>query len=283
MTRKDENESGRLRLDSLVDAVLASSNYKDIAPALIRSIGLQELAKRRTTKEAIKATKNKLHQVTGAYMEDKGHYDGWLARLRTTLHAGNESALREQCKQIMSYHASTRERLPILDQFYAKIFAQLPPVRNVLDIACGLNPLALPWMPLPAEATYIACDIHQLMMAFLQTWLEMNKVAGRAEVCDVLASCPTEKVDVAFLLKTLPCLEQVDKTASKRLLTTLQADFLVVSYPAQSLGGRNKGMMEYYEKHFRELVELVAQETWQVTRLVFSSELVFVVKTNWAQ
>jgi 16S rRNA (guanine(1405)-N(7))-methyltransferase len=273
MPRQHESD----QLDALVDAVLASSHYKDIAPSLIRSIGQQELAKRRTTKEAVKATKNKLHQVTGAYMEGKRHYDDWLARLRTTMHARNETALREQCKQIMSYHASTRERLPILDQFYTEIFALLPPVRSVLDIACGLNPLALPWMPLAAETTYIACDIHQPIMAFLQAWLKMSQVPGRAEVRDVLTSCPTEKVDVAFLLKTLPCLEQVDKTASKRLLATLQADFLVVSYPAQSLGGRNKGMMEYYEKHFRELA---THQTWQITRLMFSSELVFVVKTN---
>ena len=273
-----EHESNQL--DALVAAVLASSHYRDIAPALIRFIGQQELAKRRTAKEAVKATKNKLHQVTGAYMEDKRHYDDWLARLHTTMHTGDENALREQCKQIMSYHASTRERLPILDQFYAEIFAQLPPVHSVLDIACGLNPLALPWMPLSTETTYIACDIHQPMMAFLQAWLEMSRRAGRAEVRDVLASCPTEKVDVAFLLKTLPCLEQVDKTAGKRLLATLQANFLVVSYPAHSLGGRNKGMIAYYENHFRELA---AQETWQITRLAFSSELVFVVKTNGAR
>ena len=271
MSSNNEND----RLHMLVDAVLVSSHYKDIAPSLIYSIGRQELAKRRSTKEALKATKNKLHQITGAYMQSKMHYDDWLAELRATIQIKDEPALRELCKRIMSHHASTRERLPILDQFYAEIFAYLPPVRSVLDIACGLNPLALPWMPLSRDTTYIACDISQSMMVFLQAWLAMSQVTGKAEVCDVLTSCPTEKVDVAFLLKTLPCLEQVDKTVSKQLLSTLQANFLVVSYPAQSLGGRNKGMAAYYEHHFRELV---AHETWQVTRLVFDSELVFVVQ-----
>ena len=48
----------------------------------------------------------------------------------------------------MGYHSSTRERLPILEQFYARALADIPPARVVLDLACGLNPLALAWMPL---------------------------------------------------------------------------------------------------------------------------------------
>ena len=272
------SEYERDQLHTLVETVLTNSHYKDIAPSLISSIGKQELAKRRNAKEALKATKNKLHQVTGAYMDSKTHYDSWLVELRTAVRtelAGNTSNVRELCKHIMSYHASTRERLPIIDKFYTEIFAHLPPIHSILDIACGLNPLALPWMPLAVDACYLAYDIHQPMMDFLQAWLEINSIKGQASVCDVLAACPQQKVDVALLLKTLPCLEQVDKTVGRRLLATIQAEFLVVSYPAHSLGGRSKGMAEYYEGYFRELV---AQEPWQVTRLAFSNELVFVVQ-----
>jgi|SRR5579859_2387259 len=261
--------------DLLVDAVLASPKYKDICRELIARIASQELGKRRNAKEALKATKNKLHQVSGAYLETRVQYGGWLNELRAAAQSGQREDLLHVCARVMSYHASTRERLPILDRFYAEIFAHLPPIRSVLDVACGLNPLAVPWMPLAAGAEYYACDIYRDMMDFLQTWLKMINVGGYTRACDVIQQCPTHKVDVALILKTIPCLEQLDKAAGTRLLQAINADYLVVSFPVRSLGGKSKGMTEHYEARFRELA---AREQWEIKRLLFSSELVFVVR-----
>src|SRR5436190_10918654 len=68
----------------LIQAVQSSQKYAAISEAMIRSIGLRELAARRNLKEAIKATKNKLHQVAGAYLDARLPYDEWLALLSET-------------------------------------------------------------------------------------------------------------------------------------------------------------------------------------------------------
>src|SRR2546421_8089720 len=109
------------QLARLVEMVLTSSKYKDVSHDLIRSIGFRELAKRSSLKEAVKATKSKLHQVGGAYLTDKEDYAGWLNDLERHFHSGNQDAFLTYVKKVMSYHASTRERLPILDQFYQTI------------------------------------------------------------------------------------------------------------------------------------------------------------------
>src|SRR5947209_1231364 len=268
-------DRGNDQLQALVDAVLASSKYQGICRELITRIGVQELAKRRNMKEALKATKNKLHQVSGAYLDTREQYGRWLNQLRMVAQSGDRDKLLATCRQIMSYHASTRERLPILDQFYTQIFSYLPPIRTVLDVACGLHPLALPWMPLAAEAEYYAYDIYSGMMEFLQAWMATINMQGDTYACDVLQSCPVHKVDLAFILKAIPCLEQIDKMAASRLLQVIHADYLVVSFPIHSLGGKHKGMVKHYEARFHELVE---REQWEITRLEFSSELVFVVR-----
>ena len=54
------------RLGKLVTAVSRSPKYQHVSPALIRRFGAEELGKRRSYKDAVKATKNKLHQVGGA-------------------------------------------------------------------------------------------------------------------------------------------------------------------------------------------------------------------------
>ena len=150
-------------------------------------------------------------------------------------------------------------------------------MKRKLDIACGLNPLALPWMQLAEEgAAYYAYDIYHSMVDFLQGWLALMHVQGSAQVCDVLQTSPPQQADVAFLLKAIPCLEQLDKTAGHRLLREIHAQNLVVSFPIHSLGGRSRGMLEHYEAHFRELIAGV--QHWEMKRLIFDSELVFVVK-----
>jgi 16S rRNA (guanine(1405)-N(7))-methyltransferase len=262
-------------LKTLVEVVLESSKYKGICKDLIVTIGSQELRKRHNFKEAVKATKSKLHQVSGAYLDTRGQYADWLHELSSAVAMGQRETLIQVCTKVMGYHASTRERLPILDQFYREIFSYLPPIRTIIDVACGLNPLALPWIPLAPQAEYYAYDIYQGMMDFLGAWLHLNHIEGNAEVCDVIQACPTHKVDVAFIFKAIPCLEQVDTLAGFRLLQTLRADYLVVSFPVASMGGRYKGMVEHYTAHFHTLV---ANERWEITRLLFKSELVFIVK-----
>src|SRR5437867_4436060 len=174
----------------------------------------------------------------------------------------------------MSHHASTRERQPIVDLFYTTILADLSPMQSVLDIACGLNPLAIPWMPLAEHGEYYAYDIYENMINFLNEFMALINVQGHAQACDVMVSRPTRKVDIAFLLKTLPCLEQVDKSAGSQLLHAINADHLLVSFPIHSLGGKDKGMTVHYESRFRQLV---VDTNWVIKRFQFSTELVFLV------
>ena len=277
-------------LQQLLEAVQASAKYRHIDSEFIRLVGESELAKRRSLKEAIKATKNKLHQVGASYQENAPRYARWLEALREASQTGDPARLQATCREIMSHHASTRERLPFLPCFYSTILADIAPVHSVLDVACGLNPLATPWMPLAPDARYYACDIYQDMIDFLNACFPLLHVDGEATVCNVIQQYAAQKtlsgrdesrpykVDVAFLLKTIPVLEQVDKNAGRRLLYSIQADHLVVSFPAASLGGRRGGkgrnMETNYEAH---LYELVAGQPWSVKRYSYDNELVFVI------
>ncbi len=264
-----------LPLERLVQEVLASAKYRHICPEFVSAIGMQELGKRRNFKEALKATKNKLHQVSGVYFEHPEASTRWLAELGSALQSGDPAALQSTCRAIMGHHASTRERLAILDQFYTTIFAALPPITSVIDIACGLHPLALPWMNLPPGTRYYAYDVQRDLADFLAGYLALLPIQGLAQACDVLQFCPSQQVDVAFVLKTLPCLEQIEKRAGQRLLHALNAHYIIVSFPVSSLGGHNKGMAAFYETHFSSLI---ANTSWEVQRFEFATELVFVVK-----
>jgi 16S rRNA (guanine(1405)-N(7))-methyltransferase len=262
------------RLEELVAAVRAGARYRHIDEGLIRRIGAAELGKRSKLREAVKATRNKLHQVGGAYQEEGIDYARWSQELAGLPHELHHPAVMDFCKRMAAQHASTRERLPIFEDFYRQTLAEIAPLRSVLDVACGLNPLALPWLPLAEGASYQACDIYSDMIAFLNQFFAHVGVPGQAMQCDLTQTVPEAPVQVALVLKTIPCLEQIDKSIGLRLLEGLRAEYVLVSFPARSLGGRSKGMAENYEAHFRQML---AGTRWPVQRFEFASELAFLV------
>ena len=144
-----------------------------------------------------------------------------------------------------------------------------------MDIACGLNPLAWPWMPFDDQVKYTAYDIYQDSMEFIADFMQIAGFQGRAETRDVISHPPTEAVDLVFLLKTLPCLDHLGKTAVTTLLDAVQAKYLLISYPVSSLGGRSKGMVGQYDAQFETLS---ARYNWRYTRYEFSTELAFLIQ-----
>ncbi len=262
-------------------AVLASAKYADLCPEIVMNVARREVAKlppaQREGKVAIKATKNKLHQIAGAYFatgaDEAARYPGWLEALRA---ARDEPArLKTACGQIMEYHASTRERLPDLENWATAVFAEIGVVHSVLDLACGLNPLIIPWLDLAPDATYRACDLYRPMMAFIGSWLDIAGIDGNGATVDLTQPLPGEwtSAQVAFLLKLIPCLDQLDHGASARLLDALDVEHLVISFPARSLGGHERGMARNYEAR---LNELMAGRQRKIRRVAFATEVVYI-------
>lgn len=284
------------QIDEVVAAVLAAPKYRMIAPSLVRTLAMRELAARRNVKAAIKATKNKLHQIVGAYAEPRIDVADWVRQLQAhevpSCTTASEDALIQAALanphgahlgasfiraslDLMARHASTRERLPIVHRFYAEILADLPPIRSVLDVGCGLNPLAIPWMPLAPDVVYHASDIDRTIVEFIAQYLALAGIAGSVEVRDQAAHPGGPPVDLALALKLLPVLEQIEHGAAARLLDALDAPFVLVSYPVQTLGGRRKGMGATYE---RQMEALVTEREWEMRRFAFPGELAFLIR-----
>ena len=264
-------------LGALLQEIHTSSKYRTVCEEVIRNIGQKELSKRRNRKEAVKETKNTLHQIAGAYLDHKPNYAEMLSLLNAASASEDPNVFRATCRQAMQNHASARERLPFLEEFYGTVMGGIGPITSLLDVASGLNPLAIPWMPLAPHAVYHACDLYTDMMAFLESFFPLAGIMGTTVACDVLTSPPTQAVDVALVLKVLPPLEQLDKAAGLRLLKALEAQYLLVSFPTRTLGGRNKRMAENYEAHFREMIQ---GEPWEVERFLFETELCFRVRVT---
>jgi len=260
--------------DQVVQAVQQGARYRHLHHDLIYKLAAAELARGSSSKEAVKAVRSKLHQIGGAYLASPLPVARWLSQIRGLPTGLDDPQLKAFCLEALGQHASTRERLPILASFFETILRPLAPLHSILDLACGLTPLSQAWMPLAPGASYHACDIYSDLLEVVAAFNRQIGRPGKIFSCGITTELPDYQTQVALLLKTIPSLEQVDKQIGARLLEEIRADHLLVSFPAHSLGGRSKGMLQNYEAHFWELV---SGKGWRIQRFVFPGELAFLI------
>ncbi len=258
-------------VDAVVDAVKQSRKYRDTSEETIRQLAVEAVVEHKKPKPAEKAVRRRLHSIMAPYLGDPD-YAAARQLLTDAFVTGDENVIRAACRDLMYTHLSTRERLPILETFYRDIFAVTGPPRRLLDIACGLNPLAFPWMGLPAAGTdFIAYDIHEPRVDFLNHYFILQGLPPLAYVKDVAVGAPAERGDVALFLKEMPRFERNYSGHGRALLDAIDARWLVVSFPTISThGGRN--LTNRYRDFFHQIID---GSGWAVTELLFDTELVF--------
>jgi 16S rRNA (guanine(1405)-N(7))-methyltransferase len=260
-----------LRVEEIVAAVRASRKYAAISDTVVRRMTVQALRGQATARAAERLVRAKLHQATGAYLTPGQHArveravgaleesDGADAPANASLSAS--AALSETARAILTHHASSAERMDFFERLYPLLFDEAAlgqPIRRVLDLGCGLHPFALPWMGLARDVEYRAYDIDRRLLAAIHRFFACAGQSGCAREWDLIAPPPDRdavSADVVLVLKTLPCLERQAPGAALRLLRSLEARRIVVSFPALSLGGYAKGMRENYDATMRGLAE----------------------------
>jgi len=263
-------------VDAIADVVRQSRKYRHLCLDTVARIARWALPRSNSQKDAVKRTKRKLHQVYGAYLAglDTARLDGLLARMPE---GEGLDPVRDACRAMMELHASTRERLDVLDTFYEPIFAVTGMPERILDLGCGLHPLALPWMGLPQGIEYEAWEIDGRIVDWLNRFFPAVGVSGVARWRDMSCLGPNDGADVVFLLKMIPCLEQQEKGWGARLLRQLRARHAVVSFPGRSLGGREKGMADTYAQM---MDEMLSASGWRADLVMRAPELCYVLQPS---
>lgn len=265
-------------LNSLIQAVEASRKYRDlhIPHTTLRDILAYESQHSNSRKELEANFRKSLHNVMAPYLEEI-NYPAETAALHE-LHFQNPSqqTLKAWCLERMRLHASSRERLPHLEAFYQKIFTRIGTPKSILDLACALDPLSLPWMNLPPTTSFVAYDIHHPRLDFLQTFFELFYPQAQAIHQDILTDIPQQKADCAFFFKEAHRIEKRRPGSNRQLFAGLNVKWLVVSLPSRDLAGHHS--LETY--HTSLIQKSIEGQPWQLTTDILGDELLFFIKKH---
>lgn len=242
--------------ESLFDKLSANKKYSDVCPDTIRRVISECEGRYKKAKDMEKAVREKLHGITSAFNELGA--DAAQAAASIFSDADLESMLKR--------HTSTRERLPLssMDALYATVFETTGAPESILDLACGLNPLYLIHR---FDCRVVGVDISKSCVSLIPEGVWGDLLCENA--------IPSERFHIALLFKILPLLERQKSGSAMDVMNRIDAEYLVVSFPTRTLGGRNVGMEDNYsawmEAHIPENRTVAARFTTE-------NELYYVLK-----
>jgi len=261
-------------VDNIVDKIMTAKKYRHVCRDTVKDVVLQESRHFRKPSNVISASKKRLHRVWASYLGGP-NFKRAARQLDKAFFQSENEVVQDACMRIMATHASSRERLPILNKFYTTIFDETGLPNSVVDIACALNPLSLRWMGLPPSVKYRGYDIHSLTVQLVNHYFQLEGLCALAEVRDVLVSPSRMYHDVALLLKMYHCLEHRRRGAGWQVVQETCAKSIIISFPSHNLKGRSVDIVKNYEGDIRYNVQGCG---WTCSRLDFDSEIVLVVK-----
>ena len=244
-----------------------------------------------------KAAKTRLHQLYGAYIQPNSvkKAAAFLKKLESTALTSNEKKVplpldmkshstahleryMEDIVFLLKLHSSTQERLPFLHEFYDYIKSVVGEINSVLDLGCGFNPFSLPFFPWNIKE-YHAIDIDFATRNLINIFFGYMELPKHASCADLITETPQVKTDLAFMLKLLPVLETYKPGRGYELANSINAKWLVITFPTRSLGGKNIGMEKNYTDSFREATQNNQLDNFNLSaENRVGSELIFVLK-----
>jgi len=257
----------------LTRRILSSAKYRGLDEALVQRVATEAAQRCRDRAQAVKYAKRKLHQAFGAFLNGSPVHA--VDSVVTAVRSGAD--LRTAAMSAMRAHASAAERVDWLEPFYGQVAEWCGAAESVADLACGLNPLAIPWMRLAPTASYWACEIDTDLVTALAGLDEILPVRLSTSTCDLVAAPPAVHADVTLLFKTVTTIEQQHAGAAARLLSGLDSAHVVLSLPRKSLSGRR----DYSDDALAIVARALADSPYRVTgEAAFGTESLYHLESS---
>ncbi|MBM3233387.1 hypothetical protein FJZ18_04445 [Candidatus Pacearchaeota archaeon] len=167
-------------------------------------------------------------------------------------------------QELLKTHLSTYERT----DFYQLIKEKIKSlgIKSILDIGCGLNPLALA----SPELLYNACDIRQDEIDIINNYFKSHGIEGHAFVFDIRKfNSDLPKADLCLLWKIIEIVGGDTHRLTRSLLNGLDCKYIIVSFSTVTLSGKNmrRKRRTWFEKIVLE--ENLAFDIFETTNEIF--------------
>lgn len=228
-------------INSLVAWIIEKKELSGINQELVKELIGDYLAKNKIKLELL--TKQELKIVVKDIRSNLREYSG---RFRASYKDREKLLKKGDYDSLLMTHSSTKERM----QFYPKLREIISGlhINSILDLGCGLNPIALA----NPGISYYASDINQEELSLIDEFFIKNKIQGRTFQCNLAKpeSCNFPKADLCIIFKVLDILGKNDYILAEKIISRISSKFILASFSTKTLSGKsmNKPRRIWLEK-----------------------------------
>ena len=242
-----------MSIENIVQTVMTSKKYSNIIPETINRICNEESIKYKKDKDILRSSKKRLHIISESFLSIANANK--IASIKKCIDNDGHIST-EMIEQLLLLHISTKERSSFYKEFYNDIFRVVGNVNSILDIACGLNPVAYVLSDnFDSRVRYEATDINLDNIELVNKILSLYDLQAKIYGSDILCDIPNGEWDVVFLFKIVPLLEQQKKGYFRSIIEQINSKFFIITFPTKSISGKNVGMKDYYENMMTKYIE----------------------------
>lgn len=200
---------------------IPDNTVKESLEKQLRKLNLpDEGLSKKDEKILIKEVRKTLREYVGRF-KSSGKDQGIIKRLVES----------NQINPALMLHSSTRERMNFYPEL-KKVIKKLSP-GTILDLGCGLNPLALA----DKSCFYYASDIDENNLRLIKRFFHLNNIKGQTFTADLRKAREFPEADLCLILKVLDILKMPHKEVES-LLLSLKCRTLIVSFSTVTLSGK---------------------------------------------
>jgi hypothetical protein len=229
-----------LSASSLVKSIKSKKEFLGLPDSLVEENLLKVLKKHNISIESLnekesniikKEVRKILRNLTGQYQ---------ISRKNRTKLLENKNI-----EQLLQTHSSTKERL----NFYSELKELIKKlkIKSILDLGCGLNPLALA----DKKITYYASDIREDEISIISDYFHANKLKGKAYVQNLMQeNLEFPKTDLCLIFKVLDVIDSWPYPLTRKILSSLDSKNILVSFATKKLSGKRMNLPQrsWFEK-----------------------------------
>jgi SAM-dependent methyltransferase len=233
-------------LKSIAEKIKQKKELSGIDDSIVSELVQKYLEKNRIPLENLKESYLKIivKDIRSNLRDYAGRFQiGWKDRYKL-LEKGDINSL-------LKTHSSTSERIafyPRLKELISRLKA-----RSILDLGCGINPIALA----SPGVVYYASDINGEELKLIEKFFEKNNIKGKTFVCDLanVNSCNLPEADICLILKVFDILGKNDYLLAEKVISRIKSKYLLISFSTKTLSGKpmNKPRRIWLEKLLEKL------------------------------
>lgn len=250
-------------MQELVNKIKEKYELRSLPDSLVEDTLKDYISKRKLShpkskkeeKLIVKAIRSELRRYTGQYAS------------KSNIKKRSELINSDNVENILYHHSSTRERIE--DYNLIKKIITVLNSKSILDLGCGINPIALA----TPSVTYHAYDINNNDLEVVRQFFKRNNINGDIHHKDIRYESNFPKVDLCIIFKVLDILGDKKYEITKHLLEKVETKHFLISFATRTLTGKkmNSPYRRWFEKILKQLncrydVERTNQELFYIIK-----------------